>query len=288
MYIKKYHIGLTQWGYKEWKGIFFRDDVKPDAFLKQYASVFNSVEGNTTFYRVPSGDTIKRWGEQVPESFKFCFKFPQSITHYKRLKNVHDDVLSFLELFYPIRSKLGPFHIQLSSQFSFSEIEKLETLFELLPGHLTYAVEVRHSDFFDKGKMERHFENLLKSYSIDRVVFDTRRLHSLKNDDPSIKEAQRRKPQTPVRFHSTGTSPFIRFVGANDILNNEAYLKEWAIVTADWIKDGKHPYIFIHAPDTTNAPVLARFFHRELSNLIELSPMPEFPANREDKQLGLF
>ena len=288
MYIKKYHIGLTQWGYKEWKGIFFRDDTKPDAFLRQYSSVFNSVEGNTTFYRIPTTETIVRWGEEVPETFKFCFKFPQSITHYKRLNDVRDDTLSFLELFNPIRTKLGPFHIQLSSAFSFTEIDKLEELFQYLPGHFTYALEVRHPDFFDKGNMEREFENLLKSYSVDRVVFDTRRLHSLKNEDPSVKSAKERKPQVPVRFHSTGSFPFIRFIGANDILNNEAYLKEWSIILADWIKDGKHPYIFIHAPDTINAPVLARFFHRELSKLIELSGMPEFPANREDKQLGLF
>ncbi len=288
MVIKRYHIGLTQWGYKEWKGTFFREDAKPESFLNQYSSVFNAVEGNTTFYRSPSKDTVIKWGEQVPDHFKFCFKFPQSITHYKRLKDVHDDVLTFLELFNPIRTRVGPFHIQLSSQFSYQEFDKLEKLIELLPGHYRYAVEVRHPDFFDKGKNERAFEQLLKSYHVNRVVFDTRRLHSLKKEDPSIKTAQQKKPQTPVRFHSTADNPFIRFVGANDVLNNEAYLKEWAIIIADWIKDGKHPYMFIHAPDTLYAPVLARYFHRELSNLIEVNPLPVFPIDREDKQLGLF
>ena len=286
--IKKYHIGLTQWGYKEWKGNFFRENAKPADFLKQYASVFNSVEGNTTFYRAPSHETVIKWGEQVDDTFKFCFKFPQGITHYKRLKDVHDEVLSFLELFDPIRTKLGPFHIQLSAQFSYNEMDKLEGLIEMLPVHLHYALEVRHPDFFDKGKQERHLTDLLKSYGIDRVVFDTRRLHALSGNEPSVREAQRKKPQAPVRFKSTGNKPFIRFVGANDILNNETYLKEWAIVTADWIRDGKHPYIFIHAPDTLYAPTLARYFHNELAKLIELNPMPVWPAERKDEQLGLF
>lgn len=288
MSIKKYHIGLTQWGFKDWKGNFFTERAKPSEFLKQYATVFNSVEGNTTFYRVPDPETILNWGEQVDPDFKFCFKFPQSITHYKRLKNVTEETIEFLDLFKPIRNKLGPFHIQLSSQFSFNEMEKLESFIEALPAHLSFAVEVRHPDFFDKGKKEHYLNDFLKSYGVNRVIFDTRRLHSLKNNQPSVLNAQKRKPKTPVRFDSTGANPFIRYVGGNDVINNEAYLKEWAIITADWIKEGKHPYIFIHAPDTLHAPELARYFHRELAKLIEISPMPEWPVNRKDKQLGLF
>lgn len=288
MSIRKYHIGLTQWGLKEWTGKFYTDDARPVNFLKQYATVFNSVEGNTTFYRAPARETIANWGRQVSDNFNFCFKFPQNITHYKRLKNVEDEVLSFLDLFSSIPKKLGPFHIQLSSQFSFSEFDKLENLFEILPPHLHYALEVRHPDFYDKGKKENQLIRLLESYGVDRVVFDTRRLHSLKNNEPSVKEAQKKKPQLPVRFKSTGSRPFIRYVGANDVLNNETYLREWAIIVAKWIEDGKHPYVFIHAPDTRYAPKLARFFHQELCKLTPLNPMPKWPVESQNEQLGLF
>lgn len=288
MPIKKYHIGLTQWGLKDWVGNFYSDKAKAASFLKEYATVFNSVEGNTTFYRAPSPKTVKKWGEQVPAEFKFCFKFPQGITHYKRLKNTDKEVLSFLELFEPIRDKLGPFHIQLSSQFSFNEFDKLEALFDILPPHYAYALEVRHEDFFDRSKKERRLEELLKSNRVDRVIFDTRKLHSMKSSDPSIKEAQKKKPQLPVRFDATGSRPFLRFVGANDVINNEAYLKEWAIIVADWIKDGLHPYVFIHAPDTLHAPKLARYFHRVLSDFVELGPMPKWPIDKQNEQLGLF
>ena len=288
MIIKKYHIGLTQWGFKEWTGNFYTEEAKAGEFLTQYASVFNAVEGNTTFYRAPDTETVKRWGEQVPSHFKFCFKFPQSITHYKRLKNVTEEVLSFLDLFTPIRSKLGPFHIQLSSQFSYNEFEKLEGLIEILPGHLSFAVEVRHPDFYDRGKKERHLDDLLSSYGINRVVFDTRRLHNLKVEDASVLNAQKKKPKLPVRFDSTGANPFIRYVGGNEVIQNESHLKEWTIILANWIRDGKHPYMFIHSPDTLHAPKLARYFHQELSRLIELEPLPDWPVNRKDKQLGLF
>ncbi len=288
MSIRKYHIGLTQWGFKEWTGSLYTSNAKPGQFLKQYASVFNSVEGNTTFYRAPTKETVENWGRQVSDNFNFCFKFPQSITHYKRLNNVEDEVLSFLDLFSSIPKKLGPFHIQLSSQFSFNEFDKLEALCEILPPHLHYAVEVRHPDFYDKGKKENQLTRLLQSHGIDRVVFDTRRLHELKNDQPSVRSAQKKKPKLPVRFHSTGSRPFVRYVGANDVLNNETYLKEWAIIVAKWIEDGKHPYFFIHAPDTLHAPKIARFFHRELSKLIDLHAMPKWPAETQNEQLGLF
>ena len=288
MSIKKYHIGLTQWGLKDWVGKFYSDGAKPDTFLREYATVFNSVEGNTTFYRAPTPKTVLKWGDQVSDNFKFCFKFPQGITHYKRLKDTDDEVLQFLDLFEPIREKLGPFHIQLSSQFSYNEFEKLEKLCDILPPHYSYAIEVRHEDFYDRGKKERRFEELLKSNLIDRVIFDTRKLHSMQTDDPVIKKAQQKKPKTPVRFDETGSRPFVRFVGANDILNNEAYLKEWAIIVADWIKDDLHPYVFIHAPDTVRGPKLARYFHQVLTRFINLSPMPQWPIDRQNEQLGLF
>lgn len=79
----------------------------------------------------------------------------------------------------------------------------------------------------------------------------------------------------------------VRYVGSNDILNNEAYLKEWAIVVANWIREGKHPYVFIHTPDVVSQPIVASHFHKLLSELIELPPLPVWPANQE-QQLGLF
>lgn len=288
MSIKKYHIGLTQWGFKEWTGNFFSKEAKAENFLNEYASVFNAVEGNTTFYRVPTKETIQKWGDQVPADFKFCFKFPKEITHHRKLKNVTTEVLSFLDLFKSIRTKLGPFHIQLSPSFSYEEMENLEALIEILPAHLSFAVEVRHDDFFDKGKKERHLNNILQSYGVNRVVFDTRRLHEIKSDEPSILKAKSKKPKTPVRFDSTGANPFIRYVGGNEVVQNESHLKEWAIIIANWIRDGKHPYMFVHSPDTLHAPKLAKYFHHELANLTELEPLPEWPVNRKDKQLGLF
>ncbi|MEX2573042.1 MAG: DUF72 domain-containing protein, partial [Balneolaceae bacterium] len=220
--------------------------------------------------------------------FRFCLKFPQKITHYRRLNDVYDEIMQFIQLFEPIGEHTGPFHIQLGSRFSYNEFDKLAGVLGKLPADYAYAVEVRHPDFYDRGKMENHLLHVLRDLNVDRVIFDTRKLHSSKGGEQSVKDAQQKKPQLPVRFDSTGSRPFLRFVGVNDVLNNQAYLKEWAIVVADWIRDGLHPYVFIHAPDPFYAPNLARYFHQELSKLISIGPLPQWPADRQDEQLGLF
>ncbi len=288
MGIKKYHLGCTVWSLKEWVGNFFTDDAKQSDFLKQYSSVFNSVEGNTTFYNIPSEKTVRNWKKATPDGFKFCFKFHRSITHDKQLNDVEDDILQFLETFDPIADRLGPFHIQLPPQFSPGEFSRLETVVSMLPSAYSYAVEVRHPDFFNHGREEHRLNRLLKSYSIDRVIFDTRKLHAMKSTEKSIQEAKKKKPNVPVRFDNTASRPFVRFVGSNDPVSNEPYLKEWAIVVADWIKEGLHPYIFTHSPDKVSQPPIAKKFHHFLSELIDVDPMPKWPVERQDEQLNLF
>lgn len=288
MGIRKYHLGCTVWSLKEWKGNFYTDDAKQGDFLSQYSSVFNAVEGNTTFYSIPNEKTIKNWKKATPDGFKFCFKFHRSITHKKRLKDVEDDVRRFLEVFDPINDRLGPFHIQLPPQFSPDDFSRLETLVNILPSAYRYAVEVRHPDFFDHGRKENRLNRLLKSYSIDRVIFDTRKLHDMKSSEQSVKEAQKKKPKLPVRFVNTASRPFVRFVGSNDPVPNEPYLKEWAIVVADWINEGLHPYVFTHTPDKVSQPTIAKRFHQLLSDLIDMDPMPKWPVDRQDEQLNLF
>lgn len=232
-------------------------------------------------------ETVAKWNERTFGDFKFCFKLPKEITHIKRLANIDRELDDFLSRFEQMRNKLGPFMIQLPESFSPDELYKLEGLLSYLPKIFHYGVEVRHPEFFNHGKEEHALETLLNSYGIERIIFDTRKLHSIQSSDPTIKEAQQKKPKAPVRFQLKGTRPMIRYVGSNDVLNNEPYLKEWAIILADWIRAGKHPYIFIHTPDVVSQPIIAAHFHKLLGELIEVPAFPEWPANQE-QQLGLF
>ena len=288
MALIKYHLGTTAWGLKEWKGDFFTDDAKPDRFLKQYSSVFNSVEGNTTFYGYPEPETIKDWNRQADKNFKFCFKFPQIITHHKQLRDTKDDVTKFLELMEPLRNKLGPFLIQFPASFGPSNLELLDNFLSSLSVDFRYGVEVRHPNFFNHGPHERNLNDLLKGLGMNRIIFDTRKLHESKSEETTIQEAKRKKPNVPVRFDAVGSQPIVRYVGVNDVLNNEVYLKEWAIIVAEWIGEGKHPYFFAHAPNSYHGPWIARRFHELLRQFIEIDSLQKWPADSQDEQLGLF
>lgn len=290
MAITRYHIGCPVWKHKAWVGEFFSDDAKPSEFLQQYASVFNAVEGNSTFYGMPADSTIQKWVDEVGDGFKFCFKMPRVITHDHRLRGSEHELERFFELMEPAADHVGPFMIQLAQSFGPDDMPYLERFLDQLPARYSYAVEVRHPDFFDKGRHEGRLNRLLQSYHVDRIIFDTRKLHSISTDDTNLIKIQRRKPQLPVRFETTSSRPVVRFVGHNNVADNLPYLKEWAIITAEWIREGLHPYIFIHAPDEFYAPANARRFHRLLADMVDLDPMPQWPADRQDRegQMRLF
>ena len=73
------------WANASWKGNLFPADAKSDEYLYYYSRVFNTVEGNTSFYADPSPEQVQKWQEQTPDNFRFTFKFPQRFTHHQQL-----------------------------------------------------------------------------------------------------------------------------------------------------------------------------------------------------------
>lgn len=282
-----YHIGCSSWKVPGRIGSFYTKKVRPENMLAQYASVFNTVEYNANMVQLPLAEDLQQWKETTPDGFKFCVRFPEEITHKLLLEDVENKALAFVDLFDGVRKKLGPIRIQLPTSFEPAMLPRLEKLLVKLPRTFNYAVETQHPNFFDRGNTEHDLEQLLKSYGVDRVITDTRKLYSTKVRSPDILEAQNNTPNLPVRFNATGSRPMVRYLGTNDILNNEVYLTEWAIVVADWIKDGLHPYVIISTPNLVSEPTLSTHFHKLLVNLIKIAPLEEWPIHRKS-QLGLF
>ncbi|MDA0744911.1 MAG: DUF72 domain-containing protein [bacterium] len=288
MPIAQYHLGCPIWSNKDWVGELFTSKAKTGDFLHQYASVFNTVEGNSTFYGLPTEDTVTRWKEQTPQDFQFCFKFPRAVSHDKKLVESERETQEFLDRIAPLQDRLGPLFLQLSPAFAPTLLPVLDRFLSGLPKNLHYAVEVRHPDFFSDA--EADLNTCLKERGVDRVTFDTRGLHSATTSDPATQAAQKKKPQIPVRFTATGHRPFIRFVGHPDVDKNLSLLGKWATVTASWIQEDRTPYIFMHMSDEFYAPRLARHFHRLLSEHLNVGNLPVWPAEQEqpEEQLNLF
>ena len=289
MPIERYFAGCPIWSNKKWVGELFSPDAKQKDFLPQYASVLNTVEGNTTFYGLPTEKTMVRWLDETPGGFRFALKFPRAISHDNRLKHAEVETEAFLDVLTTLQDRIGPSFLQLSQSFSPDDLPALDHYLATLPDTFPYPVEIRHRLFF--AEAENELNSLLRSHGVDRVVFDTRGLHDAETDDISGREAQRKKPKVPVRFIATGRFPFVRFVGHPDVEENLPLLAEWGPVVADWLREGRTPYVFMHAPDDFYAPQLARHFHNLLSEHLDVGQMPPWPAEQigeKPEQMNLF
>lgn len=95
------YIGLPQWQHPAWNRIGLRD-------LADYSRYFNCVEGNTTFYALPKLEIVQRWRDMTTDDFRFCFKFPATISHKAALRNCDADLQAFLPLSEPGASAHRP------------------------------------------------------------------------------------------------------------------------------------------------------------------------------------
>lgn len=283
-------LGCPVWACADWRGSIFSARTKPADFLREYAQVFPTVEGNSSFYALPPSSSIRRWGEQTPASFRFCFKFPMTITHRLKLRHAQAETSEFLQRMAPLRSRLGPMMIQLGPRFSPQSLDVLDGYLRSLSSEFDYAVEVRHRAFFDDPLAEAALNQLLRQRGVDRVLFDSRCVHAAAADDTSTREAIARKPSLPLRVQSSGERPIVRFVGQNTVAAAARYLQDWVEPVQAWLRQGKSVYFYTHTPDDRNAPQLARQFEALLqSALPELPRLPEFMHGKvEPEQATLF
>jgi uncharacterized protein YecE (DUF72 family) len=281
-----YYIGAPLWALREWKGGFFTQNAKPAEFLAQYAQFFNAVEGNTTFYSVPSEKMVARWRQATPDTFRFSFKFPRTITHYCKLQQCDAEVTAFLQRMEPLGERLNNFMIQLPGSFSPALLPVLEQFLQKLPKDYGYAVEVRHADFFTQSALREDYNQRLRDLGVDRVIFESRPVHSAPALDQATREAHERKPRLPVQLDVTAGSPVLRYIGHPVLTENQRWLEPWAAQTVRWIEAGLTPRIFLHTPDNQQVPELARLFHGYVqARLAGIADLPLFPVGQKNRLL---
>ena len=281
-----YYLGLPMWSNRQWIGGVFPQGANSKNFLRHYSSVFSAVEGNTTFYALPSVDVVTGWKEQAQAGFRFNFKFPRKITHENFLRYCGVELSEFLKRVEPLADNLGAFMIQLPDSFEPRQLDDLEKFIKQLPSSFQYSVEVRHLDFFNQGEEEIALNQLLQSYSVDRVCFDSRALFSKTAVTEQEKDAQRKKPRLPVHAIVTSTNPIIRFIGSSDLHHNQQYLLAWVDKMTQWAEQGITPTVFIHTPDNARAPEQAAIFHQLLSGLEGWQPLSR--TLKDEAQLAIF
>ncbi len=159
--MQKLHVGTLGWSYNFWRGKFYPEKLSSKMFLSYYAKIFNSVEIEGTFYRIPSVESVLSWKEQTPEDFVFSLKFPQVITHIKMLKDCQEETSVFLDRAKLLGRKLGCLLIQLPPAFKSSNLALLDDFLKDLPREYRYVVEVRN-----KSLLIGELYSLLRRYNV--------------------------------------------------------------------------------------------------------------------------
>jgi uncharacterized protein YecE (DUF72 family) len=166
---QKIRIGACAWNFDGWRGSFYPAELPESEWLEFYARFFPTVEIDSTFYTAPAENTVRRWVETTPASFRFACKLPREITHVRGLRDCGAELNAFLRAIGPLESKLQVVLIQLPPSFTPKDgRQPLRKFLAQLPRDFRFAIEFRHP-----GWHRPQIIRLLEQYRICWVWADT-------------------------------------------------------------------------------------------------------------------
>jgi len=141
--------GASGYSFKEWKGTFYPEKMKPEEMLAFYSARLPTVEINNTFYRMPQPAMLENWVKCTPESFRFAIKASRRITHISRLKESAADSVAYLyRNLEALGKKRGPVLFQLPPLLK-KDLPRLEAFLAMLPAGHQAAFEFRNASWFE-------------------------------------------------------------------------------------------------------------------------------------------
>ncbi len=218
--------------------------------LEYYASLFNSVEINRTFYKLPKPGTLEKWAQQAPEDFRFTVKLWKEITHVRDLRYKTEDVTTFMQTIAPIGPKKGCLLIQFPAGLHSGNAASLE---QLLTDIAVFnpdpcwriAVEFRNREWYSPAVY-----TLLDKYHAGLVQHDM----PFKGEDPM-------DPEDRFALHpplpSGADFVFKRYHGPKGDYKGSyaaSFLEQDALVLTKWLDQGKDVYVYFNNTAAGDAP----------------------------------
>jgi len=268
---RKLYLGCTGWSMKEWIGKVYPKGSKAKDFLPLYTKQFNTIELNTTHYRIPDLATIQQWRNQSAADFKFCPKVPQTISHSRDLGLNGSQLRVFWDMIEGLEEHLGCCFIQLPPHFSFAKLEQLRSFLSIWPSSIPLAVEIRHPSWFQDSETQARWLELLHQHQKSAVITDV---------------AGRRDV---LHMGVPSTTTMIRFVGNGLEPSDYERADSWLQRLQKWFESGlETAYFFPHQPDNILAPEMTAYMAsaaRQIPNIQTRGPeLSEIPGD----QLSLF
>ena len=141
-------IGTMGFGYQDWRGCFYPEELASRNYLSYYSRIFNAAEVDSTFYGTPRPSTIQHWASLTPAEFQFCLKTPRSITHDLGLVNAQGLMAEFVAKARLLGPKLGAILLQFPPSFTALQFDTLAAFLGQLPTGPRYAVELRDPSWY--------------------------------------------------------------------------------------------------------------------------------------------
>lgn len=240
-------LGSTSWGDKEYVGEVYPKQTKAKEYLEAYGKQFNTIELNTTFYRMPQVDQTAAWAEKVPSDFRFCPKVNKLLSQSTNLGVGTDRIVEFCEGVRGFGDKLGPCFIQLPQHFDTSKFESLLTFMDQWPRDIRLGVELRHASWFAESQGADLFAELAE------------RGHGTTISDVGLR-------RDAAHMNITADFFLLRWVG-NLHESDNVRLEEWSSRLASWLKMGlQQAYVFTHQVMAPEAARTAANFEVLLRN----------------------
>lgn len=226
--------------------LFYPDEFKETSRLHFYGSMMNSIEVNSSFYKVPMGTTVSKWTNDVPEGFKFTFKLYKGITHNKGLAFDPEMVRNFFSVINHVGEKTGALLVQFPSSVRIAQFRQLEMLIQTLreanpENKWNIAMEFRHVSWY-----QHEVYQLLEDNGVGIVLHDK---------PPAV---------TPMIDLKTGFV-YLRFHGPQGSYRGtyeEHILEEYASYIDHWVDEGKRVYAYFN--NTMGSAVANLFTLRDL------------------------
>jgi len=230
-------FGTSGFSYKEWRPIFYPEGLSDKQFLQYYSTRLNSVEIDSTFYRMPTAKTIEGWRQATPAGqFKFTIKASQQITHRQRLKIPSDALDYFVTVLPGLEDRFGLALYQLPPFFK-CDREKLEAFLSVLPRGTPSAFEFRHESWFNEDVYK-----LLRKHNVALCIHDA--------DDHT----------TPMELTAGVT-----YIRLRRSVYDDTQRKEWQERIRSWAQEGVEVFAYIKHEDNPNAPLIALEFAEGLT-----------------------
>lgn len=244
------YVGCAKWNKTDLKN-FYPKGVKDE--LAYYATQFNSIELNATFYRIFPPSQFDMWYEKTPPGFKFFPKVNQTISHLRRLQNFEAPTQEYIEGVIRLKEKLGTVFLQLHDNFKPKDFDRVVRFINFWPKEVPLAAEFRHTDWFNDEKVANELYHLLEENNVANVLVDTAGRRDL------------------MHMRLTNNEAFVRYVGANHLTDYDR-LTQWVAHIEGWEQKGlKKLHFFVHQNMEAASPLLSAHLIKLLNQRIGTS-----------------